>query len=144
MTLEIKIVLLLLCSALFWLGGKCWLPARRFLMPILIGGSLLWYTSWDWYALTSISAIGIFCLGYGVNSPLRHCFGNGWGRGIWGILSGICLSLGVFLTGHLYWFLFVPYLAVNFTFENALKNLPQAIGDPIIGVGFSSIIFIVH
>ncbi len=88
--------------------------------------------------------MGIFCLGYGESSPLRHIFGNGWGRGVWGVLAAICLSLPLFLTHHLSLWLFVLYLVLNFTLENALKNVNQKIGDPIIGLGFSFIIFLIH
>ncbi len=141
--IELKLAVIGICSALFWLGGFCWLPARRFIMPVILTGYTLWLTS-SLFCLTMLTCIGIFCLGYGEKSPLRHIFGNGWGRGIWGILAAICLSQSLFLTHHLsVWFL-IPYLALNFTLENALKDINQKIGDPIIGAGFASIVLLIH
>lgn len=136
--------ILLISSALFWLGGFSFLPARRFIMPFILTITSLYLTHWNWYCLSMLSCMGIFCLGYGDNSPLRHIFGNGWGRGIWGLLGALALSLGLFLTGHLVWYLLIPYLVVNFILENALKDIPQFIGDPIIGLGFSSIVLLIH
>lgn len=126
---------------LFWAGGAFNHNLRRFVMPLLLALTA-WYLTQDWRCVSMLTTMGAFCLGYGDKSPLRHCFGNGWGRGIWGLLAGLCLSLGLFLTGHLVWYFFVPYLVLNFILENALKNIPQVIGDPIIGAGFASILFI--
>lgn len=139
--MEIKLIIMAICAALFWLGGFCWLPARRFILPTLLTAYLLIVFHQPWLLLT-LSVIGIFCLGYGDKSPLRHIFGDGWGRGVWGILAAICLSLPLLLTGNLSYVLFVPYLILNFTLENALKKLPQPLGDPIIGLGFSCIVLI--
>jgi len=139
---SIIILIVLICSALFWVGGKWWLPARRFILPTILSLTSL-ILSHSWYSLTMLSCIGVFCLGYGDNSLLRHIFGNGWGRGVWGLLAAICLSLSLFLTHHLSIWFFVPYLALNFTLENVLKNINQNIGDPIIGLGFSCILLFV-
>lgn len=137
-----QIIIVLACSALFWWGGFSWHNARRFILPVVISSSLAFF-SHSWWGLTALASIGVFCLGYGEKSPMRHIFGNGWGRGAWGLLAAIALSVGLFLTGHIHWYFFVPYLALNFTLENALKNINQLIGDPIIGAGFASILFIV-
>lgn len=142
--IEIKIIIMSICASLFWLGGAYWHNARRFIMPFLLTVSALFFCHWEWWNISMISSIGILCLGYGDNSWLRKVFGNGWGRGIWGLLVAICLSFPLLLTHNLsIWFL-VPYLALNFTLENALKNIPQFIGDPIIGLGFSCIILLIH
>lgn len=58
-------------------------------------------------------------------------------------MAALCLSVGLLATGHLHWYFFLPYLAVNFTLENALKNVNQKIGDPVIGAGFSAIVWLV-
>lgn len=142
-SLPSRIFIALACAALFFVGGYVWKPARRFIMPtILTGYSLLLFFSL--YDLTMLACIGVFCLGYGDKSPLRHIFGNGWGRGIWGLLAAISLSLALFLMHHLSMWFFLPYLALNFTLENALKNIPEVIGDPIIGLGLSSIVMLIH
>jgi hypothetical protein len=86
---------------------------------------------------------GLLTLGYGEKSPLRHIFGDGWGRGVWGLLVALGASVGLLLGHFLAWWLFIPYLVINFTLENALKKLPQDIGDPIIGLGFGSLLFLI-
>lgn len=111
-------------------------------MPPLIAGMCFWITH-QWQVVFMLSSIGIYCLGYGEKSILRKVFGDGWGRGVWGLLAAICLSLPLFLTHHLLVCFFIGYLALNFTLENALKKLPQWLGDPIIGLGFGSIILII-
>lgn len=142
--IEIKIITLILCAACFWVGGAFWLPARRFIMPFFLTLECLYISHWDWYCLTMLACMGVFCLGYGDKSPLRHIFGNGWGRGVWGLLGAITLSLGLFLTGHLWVVWMTIYLGLNFILENALKDIPQFIGDPIIGLGFASLVFLIH
>lgn len=141
--LELKISVMVICAGLFWWGGFSFLAARRFIMPtcLMITSMVISHNLWT---ITMLSCMGIFCLGYGEKSPLRHIFGNGWGRGVWGFLAAICLSLALFLTHHLSIWFFVLYLSFNFTLENLLKNINQKIGDPIIGLVFSSIVLLIH
>ena len=111
-------------------------------MPFLLAVFSLFITL-DWWTLTMLATMGIFCMGYGEDSPLRHIFGDAWGRGVWGLLAGITLSTGLFFSGHLHLYFYLPYLALNFTLEPALRKLPQDIGDPLIGAGFGSIVFLI-
>lgn len=142
--IEIKLIIMAICGGLFFWGGFNFLVARRFIMPCVLTTSALLLTHFDWWALTMLICMATFSLGYGLNSPLRHVFGNGWGRGVWGLLGALALSLGLFLTGHVMVYYFVLYLAINFTLENALKDIPQPIGDPVIGLGFASILLFIH
>ena len=139
----IKLLIVLICSALFWVGGKWNHNAKRFVMPFILAISALFITHFDWWTLTMLSTMGIFCLGYGEDSPLHHIFGNGWGRGVWGLLAGLTLSTGLFFSGHLHLYFYLPYLALSFTLENVLKDLNQNLGDPLIGAGFGLILFLI-
>lgn len=139
----IKLFIVGVCAFLFWLGGYSWKPARRFILPFVLAGMSLFLTH-SWFCVFQLISMATFSLGYGDDSVFRRIFGNGWGRGVYGLLSAICLSLPLFLTHHLVWYFFVPYLALNFTLENALKNINQKIGDPIIGFGFASIVLLIH
>lgn len=139
----LKLIVMAVCAGLFFIGGWKWHNARRFIMPVVLVVSTALFIHHA-IALTMLVSMGFLTIGYGDNAPLRHCFGNGWGRGIWGLLVALSLSVGLFVSGHIVWYFLIPYLAVNFTFENALKDIPQCIGDPIIGLGFSSIILLVH
>lgn len=151
------ILVMAICAALFWWGGYSWKPARRFILPCLLTLAALLLSHNPW-CLTTLSCMGVFCMGYGDNSPLRHVLGDGWGRSVWGLLAATCLSLPLFLTHHLgieYGHLVLTsqawsiglgmiYLTLNFTLENALKSLNQKIGDPLIGLGLASILLIIH
>lgn len=143
MDLVIKIAVLLISGAFFSYGGYKDHNFRRFYLPHILTLSCWWLTK-DLWALTMLSVIGIYCSGYGDKSILRHIFGDGWGRGIWGLLGAITLSLWAILTGHIVWYLFAGYLLLNFTLENALKSVYQLAGDFIIGMGFGVIVFLVH
>lgn len=130
-------------SFLFWLGGNSWLPARRFIAPSIM---MPWcvYVTHNWWCLTMWFCMPCFCLGYGDNSPLRHIFGDLWGRCIWSLLAAITLSAALFMTGHLSWYWFLVYLVINFSFEGLLKDDKTWIADPIIGIGFSYLVFMIH
>jgi hypothetical protein len=140
--LYVKIATVFISAGLFFIGGWKWHNARRFIMPCVITGMSFWITH-NWWALTMLASMGFLCLGYGDKSPLRHIFGDNWGRGIWGLLVAISLSIGLFLTHSLQWFWFIGYLGLNFTLEPALKKIYQFIGDPIIGAGMASIVFLI-
>lgn len=139
----VKLLVMLGCAALFWWGGFSFLSARRDIMPPILASACALFAQTFW-AFTMLPVVAIYHLGYGEKSLFRHIFGDGWGRGVWGLLAGLCLSVGLLVTGHLDWYWFIPYLGLNFTLENALKNIPQKIGDPLIGCGFACIIFFVH
>jgi hypothetical protein len=139
----IQAITIIASGCLFAWGGYNFLLARRLFMPIVISAALLFLTHSLW-SLAAITAYGCLCLGYGDNSPFRHIFGNGWGRGVWGFLVAFALSLAMFITGHLPWYLFLIYAGLGFTLENALKDIPQIVGDFIIGAGFGSIVLFIH
>lgn len=155
--LALKLLVMILCAGLFWWGGDSWKPARRFIMPVVLALCCAYYAHSFW-ALAMLSCIGAFCLGYGEKSPLKHVFGNGWGRGVWGLISASCLSAPLFLTQHLgiqvghlalasapwTYILLALYSSLNFILENALKDINQKLGDPLIGLGFASIVFLVQ
>jgi len=138
-----KIGLTLILSACFWWGGKRWHNARRFIMPIILSIFCAWGRAWWLFPAICVPMAGMLTLGYGDKSPLRRIFGDGWGRGVWGLLVALAASLGLFIGGFLPIYWFIGYLALNFTLENALKKLPQDIGDPLIGLGFASLVFLI-
>lgn len=154
----LKIITLFACAFLFWLGGYSWKPARRFIMPFICALMAFLATFNVLTGVGMLLSVIPLSFGYGESSVLRHGFGNGWGRGVWGFLVAICLSLPLFLTHNLglsfalhdlndstmfVSFLLFVYLALNFTLENVLKNINQKIGDPIIGAGFGLIVLLI-
>lgn len=157
-SLPVKLIAMVICSVLFWWGGYSWKPARRFCMPFICVLMAYLATINVCVGVCMLLAILPLCLGYGDDSYLKHVFGNGWGRGVWGLLVAICLSTPLVLTHHLgleyglihidsdifVYIVYIAYMALNFTLENALKNIPQFIGDPLIGLGFSSILLLIR
>lgn len=140
--IELKIFIMTICGVLFWWGGFNWLPARRFIIPALICATI-GFLLHSIICLTSLVAIAALCLGYSDKSLLGGIFGNVIGRGLWGLLCAIGISLGLFVTGHISWFFWLPYLILNFCGEAFLNNLDQWIGDPIFGMALGSIVFII-
>jgi len=141
----LKLITLIVSAVLFWWGGYNWLPARRFIMPSVITVTTVIITHWWWALLLMLPPMSLFLsLGYGPKSEFYYLFGDGCGRGVWGLLVGIAASLGLCMAGHLQLYWFIPYLAVSFTLENLLKSLPQDEGDPIIGLGFASIMLLIR
>ena len=139
----IQAITILLCAALFAWGGYSFNKARRFIMPVVLACAC-WYLTGSIWSLTMLTSAGFLCMGYGEDAPLVHVFSGCWGRGVWGFLVALSLSLGLFLTGHLAWYWFACYLVIGFSFEPMFKNLPQVIGDCLIGAGFGSIVFMIH
>lgn len=139
----IQIILIILSGCFFSWGGHSFLLARRLFMPVILTASCFYITH-SWWSLTMMASYGCLTLGYGDNSPLRHIFGQCWGRGIWGILVSLALSLGLFMTGNIALWLFISYLIACFFAEPLLKNLWQVAGDFLIGCVFGSIVLIVH
>lgn len=138
-----KIIVALVVAILFFAGGNFQHNYRRFVLPCVMALSC-GVIAHTWWALLMLTSIGAFCIGYGDRSAFRRTFGPGWGRSVWGLLAAICLSFPLFFSHHVAIVPFAFYLSLNFTLENALKNINQIIGDLLIGLGFSSIVFFLH
>ena len=141
--IAIKIAVMLASGCLMAWGGYNFKVARRFILPAILCVALALICH-SWWALLGLSSMAALSIGYGDNAIFSHIFGHSWGRSVYGLLVAICLSLPLFLTHHLVIWFFVPYLIVNFTLENALKNVNQIVGDLIIGAGFGAIVFLIH
>lgn len=132
----IKIITDIICAALNSLGGHGFLWMRRYVMPVIIGVSLSIIIHIWWVGLMVLPVMGTLCLGY---------FGKGfWGRGSWLALQALIIGLGLFLTNHLSWYFYIPYVLVSLLLGGFLYDLEQIIGDIIFGVGLSSIVFLVR
>lgn len=139
-----KLFTVIACSGLYAWGGYNWHNARRYLMPILLGGEA-GFIAWqnkkkDWWSgLLILPVIGTLCLAY-------KRFGQGnFARAVWLGLQALVIGLGLFLTGHLAWFLYVPYVIIAAVLAGALNNrVNQIIGDCIFGGWIGVIVFIIQ
>lgn len=137
-----KILIDLFCGCLFSWGGFNNHNMRRFVMPLSLSLSCCFITHSLWPLLMLVS-IGFLCMGYGDKSPLRHIFGDGWGRFVWGALVALGFSVPLCLKGFVNPFFVLPYVVLCATLENSLKNIQQVLGDLLIGIAIGSIIFLV-
>lgn len=133
-----------LCSALNWVGGAYWHNARRYIMPVVLGAAFSIVTHVWWLGFTVLPSMGALTIGYGVNSPLRHIFGDAWARFVWMILVSIGICLGAVIAGHLIWWIAGLYMLTNATLGMTLRNIDQTFGDSIFGAAFASVLFFLH
>lgn len=139
----IKIVVDLLCGALNAIGGYSWHNARRYIMPVLLGGEaalIAWENKkQDWWAgLLVLPVIGTLCLGY-------KNFGNGnLSRALWLFVQAVVIGLGLTITGHLAWAVYIPYIVFAGVLGGIYKNWQQVWGDMIAGIYLGSIVYFIH
>lgn len=136
-----KIITILGSGALNAWGGYSWHNARRYLMPVLLGGEagfIVWENKRkDWWAgLLVLPVIGTLCLGY--------FNGKNWGRALWLFLQAIIIGLGLTLTGHIQWFIYIPYIIGAGILGGIYRNWWQPLGDFISGCWLGLIILFVR
>lgn len=136
-----KIIVDILCGVLNAIGGYCWHNARRYIMPVLLGGEvglIAWQNKKkDWWAgLLVIPVIGTLCLGY--------FSGANWGRGLWLFLQAFVIGIGLTITGHLLFYIFIPYAIGAGILGGIYKNWQQILGDFIAGTYLGLIVFFVR
>lgn len=123
----------IISAALFMaIGGKNFLLARREFLPLMLCSDAFYTTKSPW-AFVMLTACAMLSLGYGEKSPLHHVFGDCCGRGVWGLLVGLSLCAWAVPTGHLPLWEAIAYCAACFFAEPLFKNLPQFLGDLLIG-----------
>ena len=129
----IKLLLILLSSFLNWAGGYHWLWARRFIMPFAI-------------ALFIAIKINIWWLFLACGVPMVICLSlHDQNRGVWCVLTALGVSFALLVTGHIHWYFWVIYCALNYLIGAILnKNKAgQLIEDIVEGAGFASLIFLI-
>lgn len=136
--LEAKIIVDLICGALFSWGGFSWHNARRFIMPCVIAVMVYFTTHIWWTALMILPVMGTLCLGY-------KNFGDGsFSRGCWLFVQAVVIGIGLLLTHHLAWYIYIPYIIVAGVLGGTLYNLNQVIGDIIFGCWLGIIVLFVR
>ncbi len=138
--IEIKLVIMAVCSGLYLWGGQGFLPARRFIMPTILAISISFFTHCWWLGLTTLPCIGGLCLGYGEKSVLKHIVGDAWGRFVWMALGSLTIALGLVISHHLPWWQAFLYVLTNAFLCLLLRQLDVFVCDPIFGGGLSSIL----
>lgn len=137
MPILVKLAIDAICGVLNSLGGFHFLWMRRYIMPFVLAIAASIQLHILWIGLVVLPVIGTLCLGY---------FGKGshFGRGLWLFLQSLVIGIGLLLTGHIYWYFFLPYIVISGVLGGSLVNLFQPIGDFIEGFWLGSIILLIH
>lgn len=137
--IEMKLATICICAVLFSLGGYCFLPARRFIMPFILAIAISVITGIWWSGLLVTPVIGTLCLGY-------KNFGSGnFARAIWLGLQALVIGLGLAITGHLFPILYIPYIVIAAILCGIFNNrLPQIFGDLVFGGWLGIIVLLVR
>ena len=142
MFVALKIIVDILCGVLNAIGGYCWHNARRYIMPVLLGGEaglIAWEKNKkDWWAgLLVLPVIGTLVLGY-------KNFGTGnFSRAMWLFLQAVVIGLGLTITGHVAWYFYLPYIVGAGVLGGIYKDWQQILGDFIAGIYLGIIIYFV-
>lgn len=134
----IKLSIIAICAVCKWIGEVSWHNAQRFILPVILGIGISLVTHTWWLGLTTLPSIGAICLGYRTFN-----LGDAGDRGMWLFLIAVILGAGPLLTGHIYWFLYVPWCVICGVWGSTTRNLWNAIIAPISGALLGSIIFLV-
>lgn len=138
----IDAIIVMTCAVFFFWGGYAQHNFRRFYMPPLIALGLSLTSHIWWVGITSLPLIGVMTIGYGEKSILYKYLTDEVARAVWMSLAAIIIGLGAFLTGHLAWYFYFPYILWAGFLGATLRNLNQILGDLIFGAYLSSIIFL--
>lgn len=143
MEMIIKIIIPLVCAGLNAWGGYSWHNARRFIMPVIIGAAVSYFSHCWWLGLTVLPVIGVLTVGYGEKSILYKYLSDAGARGTWMFLVAMVIGFGATITGHLSWFFYIPYCVVSVIIGVTLRNINQIVGDLIFGALFATVILFV-
>ena len=135
----INIALLFWIAFLNWARGYHWRP---------LGIALITFTFASYFAIT----LHLWWLFLAIGIPTGVCLGlHDHNRGVWCSLVALGISFALLVSGHLAWYWFIAYCGGNFLLGWIINN-PKIVGeklsqqkyiDPITGMGFASIFFMV-
>jgi hypothetical protein len=127
-----NLLLIAVFAVLNWTRGYHWRPLSIALMSILMG--FYW-----------ASRLGIWWMLFAVGIPMGVALGlHDQNRGVWCSLVAVGASVVLLVTGHLPWYWFAAYCALNYALGAILvKNkAKQKVIDPVTGAGFGLLIFL--
>lgn len=138
MEIAIRLGVLSLCMGLKIIGELWWHNAQRFIMPIIITAGIFYITH-SWYSLTALPMIGALVLGYKDYGKTDSV-----ARALWLFVICVVAWLGQVITGHLAWFIYVPYIIGAGWVGTLTRNINNLIGAPINGFWIGLPILFIH
>lgn len=109
-------------------------------MPCVLGFGISLFSHCWWLGFTTLPLMGILCLGYGEKSLFYKYFTDAGARGMWLFLCAVVIGLGLIITGHIAYYIYIPYCIIAGILGATLRNINEIIGDLIFGFYLSSII----
>lgn len=138
MELTVKLAIISLCMALKLIGELWWHNAQRYIMPIIITAGIFYITH-SWWSFTSLSMIGALVMGYKTYGSKDSV-----ARALWLFVICVVAWLGQVITGHLTWFIYVPYIIGAGWAGTLTRNINNLIGAPINGFWIGLPILFIH
>ncbi len=153
-----KIIIVIVCAILGWLGGRDWghKMFRRAGVPFLLSLSLALYTKWWFFFPIGIWLGFTIPIGYGAYDPenddkpsflasITHDR-QGWVvRGLYGLIVALGTSVWLFCFGFVNLWALLGYLALNFGVGAILCALrsPAIVIEPLVYAGIANLVFFV-
>lgn len=137
---QLKLAVIILCAICKLVGELWWHDAQRFVMPILILCPIVSIIIHIWWVgLLLLPMIAPLVLGYKVYGS-----SDGFDRGMWLFLILVVEGLGLCLTHHLSWFIYVPWCILGGIWGATTRNLWNLIIAPISGAWIGIIILFIN
>lgn len=135
----VKISVIVTCMALKLIGELWQHNAQRFVLPIIYSLAVSVQSHCLWLGLTTFPMIGALLMGYkvyGSNSAVD--------RALWLFVICVIAGLGPTVTGHLDWWVYLPYIITAGFVGTLTRNINNLIGAPINGLWISLPILFIH
>ena len=129
MIILVKGTTVVLGALLKWIGEKWWHNAQRYILPVIYSLAVSFVSHTWWLGLTTLPMIGALVLGYkdyGKNDAVA--------RALWLFVICVLAGFGPCVTGHLWWFVYVPYCIMAGFIGTLVRNINNNIGAPINGL----------
>ena len=136
--LAIKLIVLASCATCKLVGELWWHNAQRFIMPVVLGAGVSLVSHCWWLGLTVLPCIAPLCLGYKTYGK-----SDGFDRAVWLMLVAAAAGLGSAVSGHLSWFLYLPWCVIAAVWGGVTRMWLNLIIAPISGLIIGSLVLMV-
>ena len=137
--LTVQLIVLSSCAVCKLIGETIQHNFQRFIMPVILAVGICIVLHSLWLGFLVLPMIAPLCMGYKDYGP-----SDGFARAFWLLLICVAAGLGLALTGHLSWWLYVPYCILGAVWGGVTRSWLNLIIAPFSGALIGSIIFLVH
>lgn len=139
MLFEIKLTVIVSCMVLKWLGETLEHNFQRYVLPLVYAVGVSFVSHTWWLGLTVLPMIGALVLGY-----KDYGSKDSVARALWLFVICCVAALGPFLTHHLAWYVFFPYIVTAGFVGTLTRNINNLIEAPIGGLWIGLPILFIH